>query len=255
MPPKRRGETSGAEPAKRRRWTPDEEAELQALVGKLGPDKWPAVAQRLGTGRSAAAVEQHWRITPRASAPSAPREEASAAAPKPAKRARKSTAKRAAKSAAKPMATLGSDSLAALPPQHVFVPRGVMTSDPSLHRLNDHVFLCPRDMCAGYFVHPTAAYRACVGSALAASLRPRAWSGPPGARPGRRGAMSARQLAPSQTAARTGRSQPAGARVVGPCRPEPPGAAGSIRVKRPGVRGICARGWFRATTATSGLAR
>ena len=47
MPPKRRGETSGAEPAKRRRWTPDEEAELQALVGKLGPDKWPAVAQRL----------------------------------------------------------------------------------------------------------------------------------------------------------------------------------------------------------------
>ena len=107
MPPKRRGETSGAEPAKRRRWTPDEEAELQALVGKLGPDKWPAVAQRLGTGRSAAAVELHWRGTA-ASAPSA--------AQKPAKRARKSTAKRAAKSAAKPMATLGSDSLAALPP-------------------------------------------------------------------------------------------------------------------------------------------
>ena len=116
MPPKRRGETSGAEPAKRRRWTPDEEAELQALVGKLGPDKWPAVAQRLGTGRSADAVEQHWRITPRASAPSAPREEASAAAPKPAKRARKSAAKRAARSAAKPAATLAGDSLAALPP-------------------------------------------------------------------------------------------------------------------------------------------
>ena len=107
MPPKRRGETSGGEPAKRRRWTPDEEAELQALVGELGPDKWPAVAQRLGTGRSAAAVELHWKGTA-ASAPSA--------APKPAKRARKSTAKRAAKSAAKPMATLGSDSLAALPP-------------------------------------------------------------------------------------------------------------------------------------------
>ena len=107
MPPKRRGETSGAEPAKRRRWTPDEEAELQTLVGELGPDKWPAVAQRLGTGRSAAAVELHWRGTA-ASAPSA--------AQKPAKRARKSAAKRAAKSAAKPAATLAGDSLAALPP-------------------------------------------------------------------------------------------------------------------------------------------
>ena len=62
--------------------------------------------------------------------------------------------------------------LAALPPQHVFVPRGVMTSDPSLQRLNDHVFLCPRDMCAGHFVHPTAAYRACVGSALATFVPP-----------------------------------------------------------------------------------
>ena len=106
MPPKKRrgDETSGGEPAKRRRWTPDEEAELQALVGELGPDKWPAVAQRLGTGRSAAAVELHWKGTA-ASAPSA--------APKPAKRARKSAAKRAAKSAAKPVAT--GDSLAALP--------------------------------------------------------------------------------------------------------------------------------------------
>ena len=102
MPPERRGETSGAEPTKRLRWTPDEENELRTLVGELGPDKWPAVAQRLGTGRSADAVEQHWYITPRASAPSAPREEASAAAPKPAKRARKSTAKHAARSAAKP---------------------------------------------------------------------------------------------------------------------------------------------------------
>ena len=62
--------------------------------------------------------------------------------------------------------------LAAMPPQHVFVPRGVMTSDPSLQRLNDHVFLCPRDMCAGRFVHPTAAYRACVGSALATFVPP-----------------------------------------------------------------------------------
>ena len=107
MPPKRRGETSGAEPTKRRRWTPDEENELRTLVGELGPDKWPAVAQRLGTGRSAAAVELHWRGTA-ASAPSA--------AQKPAKRARKSAAKRAAKSAAKPAATLAADSLAALPP-------------------------------------------------------------------------------------------------------------------------------------------
>ena len=107
MPPKRRGETSGAEPTKRRRWTPDEENELRTLVGELGAGAWPAVAQRLGTGRSAAAVELHWKGTA-ASAPSA--------AQKPAKRARKSTAKRAAKSAAKPAATLAADSLAALPP-------------------------------------------------------------------------------------------------------------------------------------------
>ena len=63
MPPKRRGETSGAEPAKRRRWTPDEEADLRTLVEELGAQgAWPAVAQRLGTGRSAAAVELHERV-------------------------------------------------------------------------------------------------------------------------------------------------------------------------------------------------
>ena len=84
MPPKRRGETSGGEPAKRRRWTPDEETQLRTLVAELGAQgAWPAVAQRLGTGRSAAAVELHWKGTA-ASAPSA--------APKPAKRARKSAA-------------------------------------------------------------------------------------------------------------------------------------------------------------------
>ena len=106
MPPKRRAdETSGAEAKKRKSWTPAEESQLRTLVAELGPGAWPAIAQRLGTGRSATAVDQHWRKSA-ASAPSA--------APKPAKRARKSAAKRAAKSAAKPVAT--GDSLAALPP-------------------------------------------------------------------------------------------------------------------------------------------
>lgn len=62
--------------------------------------------------------------------------------------------------------------LATLPPRRVFVPRGVMTSDPRLQRLNDHVFLCPRALCEGHFVAPTAAYRACVGGDLARFVPP-----------------------------------------------------------------------------------
>ena len=100
MPPKRRGETSGAEPTKRRRWTPDEENELRTLVGELGPD----VARRR-------AAPRHWPLGDRRRAAlednAARRVGArrAAAAPKPAKRARKSAAKRAARSAAKPVAT------------------------------------------------------------------------------------------------------------------------------------------------------
>ena len=70
MPPKRRGdETSGAEAKKRKSWTPAEESQLRTLVAELGPGAWPAIAQRLGTGRSATAVDQHWRKSA-ASAPS-----------------------------------------------------------------------------------------------------------------------------------------------------------------------------------------
>ena len=56
--------------------------------------------------------------------------------------------------------------LATLRPHSVFVPRGVMTSRPTLQLMNDHVFLCPRALCKPYFVHPTTTYRACIGNAL-----------------------------------------------------------------------------------------
>ena len=42
-------------------WTQDEEQNLRALVGALGTSQWTTVAERLGTKRSAAAVEQRWR--------------------------------------------------------------------------------------------------------------------------------------------------------------------------------------------------
>ena len=42
-------------------WTQDEEQNLRALVGALGTSQWATVAERLGTKRSAAAVEQRWR--------------------------------------------------------------------------------------------------------------------------------------------------------------------------------------------------
>ena len=43
-------------------WTPQEEANLQKLMGEMGTGRnWPAVAERLGTGRTPSAVEDHWR--------------------------------------------------------------------------------------------------------------------------------------------------------------------------------------------------
>ena len=41
---------------------PEEDDALKNLVEELGSrGAWPQIAQRLGTGRSPAAVEQHWR--------------------------------------------------------------------------------------------------------------------------------------------------------------------------------------------------
>ena len=43
-------------------WTPQEEANLQTLMGEMGTGRnWPAIAERLGTGRTPSAVEDHWR--------------------------------------------------------------------------------------------------------------------------------------------------------------------------------------------------
>lgn len=44
------------------RWTVDEEARLRTLVQEMGKGKWAAVAEALGSGRSASGVEQHWQI-------------------------------------------------------------------------------------------------------------------------------------------------------------------------------------------------
>ena len=43
-------------------WTPEEEQHLQELVDELGEGhwSWPEIAQRLGTGRTAASVERKW---------------------------------------------------------------------------------------------------------------------------------------------------------------------------------------------------
>jgi len=43
------------------RWTPDEEANLRQLLQELG-NSWAPIAERLGTGRTAAGVEQHWQV-------------------------------------------------------------------------------------------------------------------------------------------------------------------------------------------------
>jgi len=53
---------SGAERRTSARWTQDEEARLRDAVAELGKGKWTLVAERLGTGRSPSAVEQHWQI-------------------------------------------------------------------------------------------------------------------------------------------------------------------------------------------------
>ena len=44
-----------------KRWTDEEEASLRHLVAVHG-EKWPAIAEQLGTERTAAAVEQHWSV-------------------------------------------------------------------------------------------------------------------------------------------------------------------------------------------------
>lgn len=45
------------------RWTPEEEVKLKALVEEKGTSgKWQAIADELGTGRTAAGVDQHWQI-------------------------------------------------------------------------------------------------------------------------------------------------------------------------------------------------
>ena len=42
------------------RWTPEEEEQLREAVRELGEKAWPQVAERLGTGRSATGIDQHW---------------------------------------------------------------------------------------------------------------------------------------------------------------------------------------------------
>uniref|UniRef100_A0A7S4C257 Myb-like domain-containing protein n=1 Tax=Chrysotila carterae TaxID=13221 RepID=A0A7S4C257_CHRCT len=50
------------------RWSEHEEEQLRALVDELGPDgviapgQWVQIAERLGTQRSAAGVDQHWQL-------------------------------------------------------------------------------------------------------------------------------------------------------------------------------------------------
>ena len=44
----------------RPRWSSDEERRLRELVTELGETRWPAIAMRLGTGRTGAAVELRW---------------------------------------------------------------------------------------------------------------------------------------------------------------------------------------------------
>ena len=44
------------------RWSSAEESSLKELVSELGEKSWATVAERMGTGRSKAGVEQHWQI-------------------------------------------------------------------------------------------------------------------------------------------------------------------------------------------------
>ena len=75
------------------RWTPQEEAQLSALVEELGPrGKWGQIAEKLASGRTSSGVEQHWKIMHGAHhgakkarlAPAAPPTLVAAAAPPPA---------------------------------------------------------------------------------------------------------------------------------------------------------------------------
>jgi len=71
----------------RPRWSSDEERRLRELVAELGETRWPAIAMRLGTGRTGAAVEQRWATLkqkshgrpPRAAAEAAPAQNRGAA--------------------------------------------------------------------------------------------------------------------------------------------------------------------------------
>ncbi|CAH0379430.1 unnamed protein product [Pelagomonas calceolata] len=64
----------------RPRWSSEEERRLRELVAELGETRWPAIAMRLGTGRTGAAVELRWATLrqkshgrpPRAAAEAAP---------------------------------------------------------------------------------------------------------------------------------------------------------------------------------------
>ena len=64
----------------RPRWSSDEERRLRELVTELGETRWPAIAMRLGTGRTGAAVELRW-ATLRQKSPGRPPRAAAEAAP------------------------------------------------------------------------------------------------------------------------------------------------------------------------------
>jgi len=51
-----------------------------------------------------------------------------------------------------------------------YVPRGVMTCDPQFVLLNDHIFICPRDLCAPYF-SVAKRYEECTEPLSMADLR------------------------------------------------------------------------------------
>lgn len=42
------------------RWTPEEEERLKMAVHEFGEKAWSQVAERLGNGRSATGIDQHW---------------------------------------------------------------------------------------------------------------------------------------------------------------------------------------------------